>query len=460
MADFDLDNSAGGQLVTQQRRDGSMILTAALMFGFGMSPGAWRARDGDASDYLRLKMYVDMARSAEAGKLHALFLAEIITGGLDRPNGSFDPLTVLASVASATERIGLVGTSSTTYNQPYDLARRFSTLDHLTSGRAGWNAVTTIGAATAQVYGGEDVPENEERYTRADEFIEVVLKLWNSWEKDSYVGDKESGIFVRPELVHDVDHKSDFLSVHGRLPFPPSPQRHPVIFQAGASDRGRDLAAKYAEVVFTAQHTLEGAVEFRTDIRRRAEAYGRNPDDIKVLPGMMLILGSTESEAKLRKEGLDDAAGLITSLQSLAWRVGLPVDVLDLDKPLPVDLLVPDEEFKGSVGFRRSIVNLAVKDGLTLRELLKQTSGAIHQQIVGTADQVADEMEVRLDAGAADGFTLMIDMLPSGIYDAVDMLVPELQRRGLFHLEYEHTTLRDNLGLQAHTFVGAESLDS
>jgi len=429
-----------------------MILAAALMRGLGMHYGAWAARDGAAGDYVDPALYLDLARTAEAGKLHAVFLAEQITvreSGLHRPSGALDTATVLALMACVTSKVGLVGTGSTTYNQPYDLARRFLTLDHLSRGRAGWNSVTTVNADTAAMFGDAAHLEHADRYARADEFIDVVTALWESWEPDALVGDRERGVFAREDGVHEINHVGPHFSVKGPLPLPRSRQGRPVIFQAGSSGAGRDQAARVADVVFTAQHTLDDAVEFRTDLRARAAAYGRDPDSVKVLPGIALILGATAAEAAQRKRRLDEAAGIGLNLGQLAGRVGLPVEALELDKPFPVELLVPDAEFRGSVGFRRSLVNLALKESLTVRELLEKTSGSVHHQVVGTAETIADAMRERLDAGAADGFVLMVDMLPSGLHDIVSLLVPELQRRGLFHTDYSHDTLRDNLGLAA-----------
>ncbi len=435
----------------------SMILTAALMHGLGIHLGAWMAREGEASDYVSPHLYAEIARTAEAGKLHALFLAEQITNqenGVDRPCGTLDAVTVLAFMAAVTERIGLVGTASTTYNQPYDLARRFATLDHLSRGRVGWNSIATQNPTVIEQFGGGAHPDHEGRYERADEFIEVVLKLWDSWEEGALVGDKTTGLFGRADLVHEINHAGKYFSVRGPLPFPRSPQGRPAIFQAGSSPLGRDQAAKFADAVFTAQHLVEDAVDFRTDMRRRAEAYGRDPNSLKILPGMSLILGETEAKAWERKKRLEEVLGVGPNLAKLARRIGLPVEALELDKPLPVHLLVPENEFKGSIGFRRSILNLAKKEALTVRELSLRYGGG-HQEVVGTPEQVADIMQEWMQAGAADGFTLMIDMLPSGMHDVVDMLVPELQKRGMFHSEYEHETLRANLGLTARELVDA-----
>ncbi|MBN3499705.1 LLM class flavin-dependent oxidoreductase [Arthrobacter pascens] len=432
-----------------------MIMTAAVMYGLGGLHDAWKVRAGEASDYMSPDYYANLARTAEAGKLHALFLAEQITNadsGTDRPSGTLDTATVLSYMAAVTDRIGLVGTASTTYNEPFEIARRFGTLDHLSRGRAGWNSVTTAHAGTALQFGDTELPDAEARYSRADEFMDIVIKLWDSWEEGALVGDKVNGIFADPAKVHDINHAGAHFSVKGPLPFARTPQGRPVIFQAGSSERGRDQAARVADVVFTAQHTTEGAREFRADIRRRAEAYGRSPNSIKVLPGMSVILGATEQEAWDRKKILHETVPMSKHLSGLSRWTGLPVDALELDKPLRVDLLSSDEDFKGGVGWRRSIVNLALKDNLTVRELIEKAPTA-HFQVVGTAAQVADAMEERLDAGAADGFTLMVPILPEGLDAVVEMLVPELQERGLFHHEYEHDTLRGSLGLQLPDLV-------
>lgn len=428
-----------------------MILSAALMHGLGHQPGAWRVRQGPASDYVSPDMYAAMARKAEAGKLHVLFLAEQITNlevGAARPCGAMDTAAVLSFMAAVTSRIGLVGTASTTYSQPYDIARRFATADHLSKGRVGWNAVTTAHAVAAEMYGTGGHPEALQRYSRADEFIDVVIKLWESWEQDALVGDKQNNVFADPAKIHAINHAGESFSVRGPLPFMRSRQGRPLIFHAGSSPAGRDQAARFADVVFTAQHTTDGAKAFRTDIRRRAEGHGRHPDSIKILPGMNVILGETLEEAKRKKHALDTALTLDQLLGAMARRTGISVAILrdHLDRPFPHSELPSDEELKNGIGWRQSIIDLVVSENLTVRELLTRAPSA-HHHIVGTAAAVADAMEERLAANAADGFTMMVDMLPEGVDDIVNLLVPELQRRGLFHKEYSHRYLRDMLGL-------------
>jgi FMN-dependent oxidoreductase (nitrilotriacetate monooxygenase family) len=426
-----------------------MVLFAALMHGLGIHLGAWMARDGDAGDYVSGDFYRGLARTAEAGKLHALFLAEQITNqenGVDRPCGTLDTGIALSFMAAATRKIGLVGTASTTYNTPYELARRFATLDHLSAGRAGWNSIATQNPHTAQQFGAAGHPDHGERYERADEFIGVVLKLWDSWEEGALVGDKMNAVFGRADLVHEINHAGKYYTVKGPLPFPRTPQGRPVIFQAGSSPLGRQQAAKFADCVFTAQHLKEDGIDFRTDMRRRAADIGRHPDSIKILPGMSVILGQTEEKAWARKKKLEEVLGFGPNLAKLARRIGVPVEALELDKPLPLDKVVPESEFRGSIGFRRSILNLAAKGGLSVRELSLRYGGG-HQEVVGTPKQVADIMQDWMQAGAADGFTLMVDMLPSGLEQIVELLVPELQKRGMFHEDYAHDSLSTSLGL-------------
>jgi FMN-dependent oxidoreductase (nitrilotriacetate monooxygenase family) len=379
-------------------------------------------------------------------KLHAVFFADGLTNseaGTDRPTGAHDPVMILGLMAGVTDRLGLVSTASTTYNDPYSLARRFGTLDHLTHGRAGWNSVATFNPATAAQFGGGELPNHADRYARAGEFIDVTLALWDSWGEEALVGDQATDVFARADLVHEINHVGQHFSVKGPLPFPRCPQGRPVIFQAGSSEEGRDQAAKYADVVFTAQHLLDSAVEFRADMRWRAAGYGRQ---VKVLPDMFMHLGRTHEEAVARCKSLDDALGIGPELAKLAARTGVPVESFELDGKFPVHLLCPDEEFSGSVGFRRTLVNLAVKEDLTVRELLVRYGGG-HHRVIGSPAEVADIMQEWADAGAADGFNLMVDVLPSGLANIRDLLVPELQRRGLFHDDYEHATLRANLGL-------------
>lgn len=426
-----------------------LILNATLL-GLGMHPAAWRDRDGPASDYFDPAFFIEVARIAEDGLLHALFLANTLAvdeENFERPNlGALDPAALLALLAGATRRIGLVGTATTTYNEPYNLARQFQTLDHLSGGRAGWNVVTTFVPSTAANFGAQALPEGAQRYERAQEFVDVVRSLWLSWQDGALVGDKASGLFARAELARPIHHQGPHFSVRGPSTLPRSPQVHPVLFQAGSSDAGRELAARTIDVVFTARNTLQSAQEFLADIKSRAQRHGRARDAIKVLPGLVPIIGATEAEARQRKQRLDELAG-DAELKKLALRIGVRTQDLHLDKPLPFDLIDANQAFRGSQGFRDAAVELARHERLTVRELLYRNGGG-HLQVIGTPQQVADTIEHWWRAEAVDGFNLMIDVMPDGLRRFVESVVPILQKRGLFHTSYAGATLRDNLGLE------------
>jgi FMN-dependent oxidoreductase (nitrilotriacetate monooxygenase family) len=425
-----------------------LILNAAVL-GLGLHMGAWRYREGDPFDYTKMEFYQEIGRIAEAGCLQAIFLADTLAvaeENFERPNfGAMDPTIVLAAVASATKHLGLVATASTTYNEPYNLARRIATLDHLSRGRASWNIVTTFIPDVAANFGTSELPNHDDRYGRAEEFVDVVTRLWNSWEDEALIGDKATGRFADASRVHAINHRGANYTVRGPITLPRSPQGRPVLYQSGSSGAGRDLAARFADAVFTPQNTIAAAKEFRADVRRRTKERGRNPDDIKVIPGFLPILGGTETEARVRKDTLDELGGQ-AELKKLALRVGLRIEDLRLDEPLPIKLIEDNDHFRASEGFRDAVVRLAVEEKLTVRQILYRNGGG-HVQVVGTPEQVADVIETWYREGAVDGFNLMIDALPDGLRDFVEQVIPILQRRGAFRREYVGTTLRSNLGL-------------
>jgi FMN-dependent oxidoreductase (nitrilotriacetate monooxygenase family) len=428
---------------------GDLILNAAIL-GLGMHLGAWRHDSADPFACTDVGYYREIARLAEKGLLHAVFLADTLAvaeENFERPNlGAMDPIVVLAALAETTTHVGLVATASTTYNEPYNLARRLSSLDHLSRGRAGWNIVTTFVPDVAANFGTVSLPRGDARYDRAEEFVDVVRDLWASWEPGSLVGDKQRGVFADSRFVHAIDHHGAHFDVRGPLTLPRSPQGWPVLFQAGSSEPGRNLAARTADVIFTARNTLESARSFRDDIRIRAREFGRDPRSIRVLPGLAPVIGGTEAQARRRKDDLDRLAGN-AELRKLALRVGVRADQLDLDAPLPVDLIEANDSFRGSEGFRSAAVNLATAGRLTVRELLYRNGGG-HLQVVGTPEQVADTIANWHQAGAADGFNLMIDVLPDGFDAFVAEVVPLLQKRGAFRTEPSGSTLRANLGIE------------
>lgn len=427
--------------------DSLILMTTAM--GVGMHLGAWRQRAGDPFDYLTLDFYKRIAHTAESGVLHGLFLADTLAlseENLERPNlGALDPVVVLSTLVGVTDRLGLVATSSTTFNEPFNLARRFSALDHLSGGRAGWNVVTTFVPDVAANFGASGLPRHEDRYARAEESVDVVLALWESWDDGAQRGDKVTGEFADRGKVAPIDHVGAHFSVRGPLTLPRTRQGRPVVFQAGASESGRRLAARTADVVFTVQNTRSAATDFRLDMRRRAAEFGRDPNSIKVVPGLVPVIGATRAEALERKRALDNLSAE-SELRKLALRIGVPADALELDKPLPIDLITANAAFNASHGFRDAAVRLATEENLTVRELLYRNGGG-HVQVVGTPDDVSDLIADWYRSGAADGFNLMIDVLPDGLDRFVADVVPRLQHRGLFRTAYRGDTFRDDLGL-------------
>jgi len=414
----------------------------------GVYASAWRLPESDAGACFDVGHYVLVAQIAERGKLDAIFLADTpaVTDRIDyRPFLSMEPTIVLATVAAATRHIGLIATASTTYNEPYNIARRFATLDLASGGRAGWNAVTTADASASRNFGLPGVLEHKARYDRAKEFAEVVHALWDSWEDGAFVGDKATAQFVDTSKVHPIAHRGTYYSVAGPLNVPRSPQGRPVTVQAGGSNDGRDLAAAQAEAVFTLAQTIEEGAAYARDLRARAVAYGRSGDSIVILPGLATVIGSTEAEAKRRQDELWELVPIEYSLARLANTLQIDSALLELDKPLPDPLPLPANAnhtmFQGTV-------SLARRGNLTVRQLLRALGGGVgHRIIVGTPEQIADDIEAWFRAGAADGFNLMPDVLPSGLEVFVDTVVPILQSRGLFRTEYSGTTLRDHFAL-------------
>jgi FMN-dependent oxidoreductase (nitrilotriacetate monooxygenase family) len=428
--------------------DGGLILLAASL-GLGLHPGAWRYRSGPTTDYLSADHYRHLAETAERGKLHGLFLADTLTlseDNLARPNfGAVDPLEALSVALPFTNRLGLIATATTSFNEPYDLARRFSTLDHLSNGRAAWNVVTTFIPDVAANFGGASLPAHTDRYQRANEFVDVVRELWASWEDGALVGDKNGGTFADSALVHPIRHHGDHFAVAGALTLPRTPQNEPVIFQAGSSEDGRELAARTADAVFAVQNTIESAINFRQDMRRRAVEHGRSPDAVKILPGIVPIIAKTAAEAIDRKRALDELA-TDAELHKLALRIGVPEDALKLDEPIPFELVPKDKEFNASHGFRDAVLELARSENLTVREIIYRNGGG-HPQVIGTPIDVADTITTWYQSGAVDGFNLIFDVLPEGLEQFVDEVVPILQERGIFQNGYAGKTFRESLRL-------------
>ena len=407
-------------------------------------PGGWP----DANfNFAHLKRF---AQTLERGKFDAFFMADhlaVLNMPIDALKRSatvtsFDPLTLLPALAVVTERIGLVATASTTFEQPYIIARKFASLDHLSGGRAGWNIVTTANPDAALNFGMDDQMEHDERYRRAREFYDVVTGLWDSWADDAFIRDVDSGIFFDPAKMHVLNHKGPYLSVKGPLNVARSPQGWPVIVQAGASEAGRQVAAELAEVVFASANRIEDARSYYADVKGRMSRFGRNPDYMKILPGALVIVAHSVAEAKEKHALLDSLVHTDSALPILSMRLGVDASKFELDAPLP-----PIPETNAGQSGRAAAIALAQREGLTVRQLAQRGAGYGGLTIAGTPATIADQMEEWLMTGACDGFNVMFPFLPAGLDDFVDKVVPELQRRGLFRREYEGVTLRENLGL-------------
>jgi FMN-dependent oxidoreductase (nitrilotriacetate monooxygenase family) len=422
----------------------------AFLMTVGHHEAAWRLPESDPFAHTGVRHYQDLARIAERGKLDSIFLADspVLWNSIGRrPAGGLEPTVLLTALAGITEHIGLIATASTTYNEPYNLARRFASLDHISGGRAGWNVVTTAGIDAARNFNRADLPAHRERYERAAEFLEVAFKLWDSWEDDAALGDKAAGVWGDDSKIHPANHHGTHFQVAGALNVPRPPQGHPLIVQAGSSTDGKELAAKYAEAVFTAQQTLREAQTFYADLKRRTLAEGRDPGSIKILPGIVPAIGATEREARELEEELDRLIKPEYALRQLAQTLRVDPADLHLDRQLPADL--PDEEeIEGAKSRYTLIVDLARREKLTVRQLIGRLGGGRgHRTFAGTPEQVADAIQHWYENGAADGFNIMAPVLPSGLELFVDHVVPILQARGLFRTEYTGRTLRDHYGL-------------
>jgi FMN-dependent oxidoreductase (nitrilotriacetate monooxygenase family) len=429
-----------------------MMKLGMFLEGTGHHTAAWRDPDVDPHGRVSLSHFLDIARLAERGMFDMLFMADTnATFGPDDVESwtrttagtRLEPITLLAAMAAVTEHIGLVATATTTYFEPFHVARFFASLDQISGGRAGWNLVTSLAVAEAYNFGRETHPHHGDRYARAREFAKVVLGLWDSWEDGAVIADKDSGIYFDRDKLHFLNHKGKHFAVRGPLMVQRSPQGHPVIVQAGQSDDGRDLAGETAEVTFTVQQDLDAGRAFYTDIKRRAAAYGRPPNAIKVMPGVMTVLGHSRAEAAEKYERLQALLAPELGIKDLSSHFGVDMSAYPLDGPVPDPH--PDVEQKGRVTM---MVELARRENLTIRQLYKRVYGQRgHRVVIGTPVEVADALEAWYRGGAADGFNIMPLTMPRGLEDIVEMLIPELQRRKLFRTEYEGKTLRENLGL-------------
>ncbi|MDC0033579.1 LLM class flavin-dependent oxidoreductase [Alphaproteobacteria bacterium] len=427
-----------------------------LHFGAFMRPvtihtGAWRYPGAYADANFNFEHIKHFAQKLEEGKFDAFFMADHLAvlnmpmEALKRSSTptSFEPMTLLPALAMVTEHLGLVATGSTTYDEPFHVARRFSSLDHISGGRAGWNVVTTANPDASKNFGREDHMEHDERYRRAREFYDVVTGLWDSWADDAFTRDQESGIFFNPDKLHVLNHEGKYLKVRGPLNIARPIQGWPVIVQAGASNAGRQLAAETAEAVFTSQATLKQGQEFYTDVKARMKKVGRNPDHIKILPACMVIVADSLEEAKQKRFKLDSLVHYESAIASLSIALGHDASKYDPDGPLPDDI----PESNAGQSSREKAIRVAREDNLTIRQLAQRLGGHSSTCIMGTPEMIADEMEEWLMSRGSDGFTIQFPYVPEGIDNFVDRVIPVLQKRGLFRTEYKGKTLRENMGL-------------
>ena len=430
--------------MARQLHLGAFMRPVAIHTGAWRYPGAWP----DANfNFAHLR---HLARRLEEAKFDAFFMADHLAV-LDMPVDalkrshtvtSFEPFTLLSALAGATERIGLVATASTTFDEPYHIARRFASLDHLSGGRAGWNIVTTANPDAALNFGQDTQMEHDARYDRAREFYDVVTGLWDSFADDAFLRDAESGIYFDPARMHVLNHHGPHLNVRGPLNIARPVQGWPVIVQAGASEAGRQLAAETAEVVFGASPNLEAGKSFYRDVKGRMEALGRDPDHLKILPAAFLVVADSIEEAQEERRRLDSLVHYDSGIASLNGMLGHDVSGYDPDGPLPE---IP--ETNASRSARERMVELARRENLTIRKLAQRAGSYAGLAFVGTPRSVADEMEQWLVERGSDGFNVMFSWLPGGLEAVVRKLVPELQRRGIFRRDYAGQTLREHLGL-------------
>ncbi|NIJ37360.1 FMN-dependent oxidoreductase (nitrilotriacetate monooxygenase family) [Sphingopyxis panaciterrae] len=429
------------------------IRLGAFIQATGHHIAAWRHPDAQADAGLNIGHYRDLARTAERGKFDLVFVADSPGSGAeedresaarDGKSAKFEPVTLWAALSQVTSHLGFVATASTTYEDPYSLARKFASLDWISGGRAAWNVVTT-GFDVSANFGRDSHMEHGDRYARAEEFLEVVRALWDSHADDVFVRDRESGIYLDVDKLYPVDHRGAHFNVRGLLNIGRPPQGHPVIVQAGASESGRALAARTAEVIFTANLTIEDAQTFYADLKRRLLQFGREADQLLIMPGIFPVLGGTEKEADDNYEYLQSLIHPATAWNILQRRYeGVDLSGYSLDDiapPLPVHT-------NGNQSRLKLVTDYLERERPTLRQLYRTMStGRGHRVVVGTPEQVADGIQRWFERGAADGFNIMPPILPTGLSDFVDQVVPILQRRGLFRTEYEGATLRENLGL-------------
>jgi len=431
----------------------SFLHLAAFVTAGPGRPGGWRY-PASQSGWLDLGYYQDIARTLERGLFDMAFFADILAVP-DRYQGSLDsqvrygalgslrldPLVVLTAMGAVTRHLGLAATRSTSYYQPFELARSLASLDHLSGGRAAWNVVTSFQDAEARNFSRDEQIPRHRRYDRADEFLEVVHKLWDSWDDDALAYDRETPLFAHPDKVHHIDHQGEWFDVRGPLNVPRPPQGYPVIVQAGASDRGRDFAAQWADVIFVSHDSFDSARAFYREMKDRVKKKGRDPASLKILPAATPLVGETEALAREKARVLHGLVEPVAGLSTLSYHLDVDLGRYPLDAPLP-DIDVP-----GVKGHYDEVREATDRDGITLGELGRRYGNRYEGNLVGTPEHVADGLEHWFRGGACDGFMIAAPWQPGGFEDFTRLVVPLLQKRGLFRTAYEGTTLRDHLGL-------------
>ena len=420
----------------------------------GYHPGSWRHPSSWENPAMNFERTVEMAKTAERGLLDMVFLADSPSlnlkkavliasgGGLTRP-AIFEPVTLLTAIAMHTKNIGLLATASTTYEEPMTLARKFASLDHLSGGRACWNIVTTGDATAAENFNRGAHPAREDRYGRAREFVEVCKGLWTCWDEDALTFDRESGLYIDPEKIHALNHKGQNFAVRGPMNIPRSPQGHPVLFSAGQSEPGREFAASSADCQFAVTNTKQEAVAYYADVKARMSKYGRAPDDMRIMPGCMVYAGRSRAEAE---ELLEELQSLIQPALGVSHLGGL----MDTDLTgYPIDGPVPEPQDQIGGSSRRYVIHdMAKRDNLNIRQTYERVIASMgHVMMIGSGKDIADQMEDWYKSKACDGFNIHIPHQPGGLTNFVDLVIPELQKRGIFRTEYKGSTLRERMGL-------------
>ncbi|MEN3379024.1 MAG: N-acetyl-S-(2-succino)cysteine monooxygenase [Hyphomicrobiales bacterium] len=429
------------------------MVIGALIHPNGSHTASWLMQEALPHASTDIDYYRAMAQLSERGKFDFFFIADTPAARTENLQAwsraplfmnVLEPITLLAAIAGATTHIGLGATASTSFFEPYNLARQFASLDHISHGRAAWNVVTSANDYAARNFGLERLPPHGDRYAKAREFFQVVDALWDTWEDGAWVYDRKTSLSFLPEKQHALDHKGKYFTVHGALNVERSPQGKPVIIQAGASDTGRDFAAEVAEVVFGSSATLPKAKEYYQDLKQRMGKFGRHPDELKIASGISVVVGESEQEARDKLDSWQDLIHPDVGVMRLG--MDLETDLSDL----PLDQPVPEQRIPKSSNLHKAYFDEIagmIREGLALGEIARRYNRS-KATFCGTAAQVADHMESWMDAGACDGFMISFPALPSTLQDFVDKVVPELQRRGLFRTDYTGHTLRDHLGLR------------